>query len=256
MLNLKKVAVGMLFALTVSGTVQADEIVLAADVWPPFICKPDSAKQGYMVDIAKKVFGAKGHKVVYKELPWSRAVKTCRKGDLTGILGAAFGDAKDFVFPKEELAKLENFAFVLKDSTWDYKNADSLKEVKLGVIQDYDYGVATMKYLKANKGSKMIQYVSGNDPLKKNIKKLKAKRIDALIEVKPVFDYVVKELGWSDAFKAAGSDGEADPVYIAFSPANPKSKEYAKILSDGIVELRKSGELAKILGEYGQKDWK
>ena len=113
-----------------------------------------------------------------------------------------------------------------------------------------------MKYIKANKGSKMIQFVSGNDPLAKNIKKLAAKRVDVVIEVKPVFDSIASELGLADKFKAAGSDGNPSPIYICFSPANPKSKEYAKILSDGVIEMRKSGELAKILSAYGQKDWK
>jgi polar amino acid transport system substrate-binding protein len=45
-------------------------------------------------------------------------------------------------------------------------------------------------------------------------------------------------------------------VYIAFSPGNPKSQEYAQILSKGIQQLRASGELATILKKYGMSDWK
>ncbi|MCP4722513.1 MAG: amino acid ABC transporter substrate-binding protein, partial [Desulfobacteraceae bacterium] len=105
-------------------------------------------------------------------------------------------------------------------------------------------------------GSAKIDILGGDDPLKKNILKLKAKRIDVLIEAKAVFDHTVKAMGMADLFRPAGSDGEADPVYIAFSPKHPKSKEYAKMLSDGIEELRQSGELAKILAKYGQADWK
>jgi len=256
MLNVKKTVVGILIALTVSGASHADDIVLAADVWPPFINKPGAEQAGYMVEVAQKVFAKKGHKIVFKEQPWSRAVNLCRKGDIPGIVGAAVGDAPDFVFPKEELGILDNYMFTLKDSTWTYKGGDSFKSVKLGLIQDYEYGEETMKYIKANKGSKMIQFVSGNDPLAKNIKKLAAKRVDVVIEVKPVFDSIASELGLADKFKAAGSDGNPSPIYICFSPANPKSKEYAKILSDGVIEMRKSGELAKILSAYGQKDWK
>jgi len=256
MLNVKKILAGMMLALTVSGTAQADEIVLGADVWPPFIGKPGSDMPGYMIEVAEKVFAAKGHKIVFKEMPWSRAVNICRKGEIAGIAGAAVGDAEDFVFPKEALGKLENYAFVLKDSTWKFDGVESLKKVKLGLIQDYDYGTAVNEYTKSTKDPKMIQFVGGTTPLEMNIKKLKAKRIDVVIECKPVFEYVSKDLGMADNFKSAGSDGEADPVYIAFSPANPKSKEYAKILSDGTAEMRKSGELAKILAKYGQKDWK
>jgi len=154
MLNMKKVVVGLVCALTVSGAAHADEIVLAADVWPPFVGKPGSDMEGYMVDVAKKVFADKGHTIVFKEVPWSRAVKTCRKGDIPGILGAAVGDAPDFVYPKEELGKLENYAFTLKDSAWEYKSVDSYNDVTIGVIQDYDYGKSLNEYLNANKGSK------------------------------------------------------------------------------------------------------
>lgn len=256
MFNVKKTLAGMMLALTVSGAAQADEIVLGADVWPPFIGKPGSDMPGYMLEVAEKVFAAKGHKIVFKEMPWSRAVKICRKGSIAGIAGAAVGDAEDFVFPEEPLGELENYAFVLADSSWKYDGAESLKKVKIGLIQDYDYGTEVNEYVKVNKDPKMVQFVTGNDPLEMNIKKLKAKRIDVVIECKPVFEYVSKDMGLADKFKSAGSDGEADPVYIAFSPANPKSKEYAKILSDGTAEMRKSGELAKILTKYGQKDWK
>jgi len=36
----------------------------------------------------------------------------------------------------------------------------------------------------------------------------------------------------------------------------PLNKAIAKMLSNGIIDLRKSGELKKILDRYGVKDWK
>jgi polar amino acid transport system substrate-binding protein len=45
-------------------------------------------------------------------------------------------------------------------------------------------------------------------------------------------------------------------LYVAFSPHNPNSKVYAEILSKKMIDLRKSGKLAKILAPYGLKDWK
>lgn len=238
-----------------AGVAVADEISLVTDVWPPFT---DEAGEnpGYMVEVAQKIFTKNGHTITYETMAWSRAVKITRAGKKDAIVGAAVGDAEDFVFHEEALGQLENYFFVRKDSDWKYENIDSLKTVKVGVILDYDYGAAFMEYMNANKGSGKIDIMGGDDPLKKNILKLKAKRIDTMIEVKPVFDHTVKEMGVADLFKSAGSDGEADPVYIAFSPKNPKSKEYAKILSDGIKEMRQSGELATILAKYGQKDWK
>ena len=194
-----------------TGIAFADEIVLGTDVWPPFTDEAGD-NPGYMVEVAQKIFSQNGHTLVYKTMAWSRAVQITRKGQMDGIVGAAVGDAEDFVFPEEELGKLENYYFVRKDSTWKYENIDSLKSVKVGVILDYDYGTKFMEYMKSNKGTGKIDILGGDDPLKKNILKLKAKRIDVLIEVKPVFDHTVKKMGMADLFKAAGSDGEADPI--------------------------------------------
>ena len=44
-------------------------------------------------------------------------------------------------------------------------------------------------------------------------------------------------------------------VYIAFSPANKKSAEYAAILDRGVERLRASGELDEIMAHYGLEDW-
>jgi len=45
-------------------------------------------------------------------------------------------------------------------------------------------------------------------------------------------------------------------LYIAFSPKNPKSKEYAKLITDGIEQMRLSGELSQILAKYKLTDWR
>jgi hypothetical protein len=42
-------------------------------------------------------------------------------------------------------------------------------------------------------------------------------------------------------------------VYVVFSPANQKSQEYTKILSEGIKALR---DFQQILAKYGLQDWK
>ena len=49
---------------------------------------------------------------------------------------------------------------------------------------------------------------------------------------------------------------EKAKIYLAFSPKNPKSKSYARLISKGIIEMRASGDLQKILDKYGMRDWK
>jgi polar amino acid transport system substrate-binding protein len=44
-------------------------------------------------------------------------------------------------------------------------------------------------------------------------------------------------------------------LFIAFSPKEPKAKIYANILAKETKEMRKSGELKKILATYNLTDW-
>ncbi len=246
----------ILFFSLISLNAHADRITIVSDEWCPINCKPGSEKPGFMVEFAQQIFIKAGHQLEYIQEPWERAVAESRKGEHTGIIGAYQGDAPDFIFPENEQAMIGNSFFVGKDKPWIYTGIDSLSKVNLGIIRGYDYGKEINDYIQANKDTLKVQANGGEDALEKNIKKLLAGRIDAIIENNYVFSFKINQMGVADKFKLAGVAIKPDKAYIAFSPANPKSKEYAEILSKGMEELRKSGELAAIMKKYGLQDWK
>lgn len=251
--------VGALLSLGAAASTPAvaDVISLRADEWCPYNCAPGDAKPGYMVEIAKKVFEAAGHPIDYQILNWARAIEETRAGKFTGIVGAAKGDAEDFVFPEEALGASINVFAVRKADTWTYDGIPSLSGRSLGAVRDYSYGDVIDKYIEANKGSATkIQVASGDNALEINLRKLQKGRLDTVVEGDYVLKYTLAKLGMDNDIKVAGADAEADPIYIAFSPANPKSQEYAALLTKGLAELRASGQLQEILGKYGLKDWK
>lgn len=102
----------------------------------------------------------------------------------------------------------------------------------------------------------MIQVMTGNQPLRRNVMKLLNKRIDAIVDNEAVILNIAREMGVSDQIRLAGYGSEPAYIYIAFSPVLPNSQRYAKLLSDGIVQLRNNSQLNKILFRYGLKDWK
>lgn len=238
----------------------ADEVVLAGDVWCPINCEPDSDKPGYMIEIARQALAPHGHTVVYRVLPWARAIEEARRGDINGIIGAFKEDAPDFVFPEVEQSMLGDEFFVKKDSSWRYTGIDSLKDVSLAVILDYAYTDELDPYVQANlKDSSKIQAVAGDDALPINIRKLLKGRVEVVVESASVFWYTAATMGVADKLEEAGAVPEKTETYLAFSPAPAlaeKSAEYAKLLSEGTQKLRESGELAKILAKYNLKDWR
>ena len=57
------------------------------------------------------------------------------------------------------------------------------------------------------------------------------------------------------AIVGAANEDAPDSIFVAFSPADAKSKDYAQILGQGMDELRRSGKLKAILSKYGMEDW-
>ncbi|MBP9838167.1 MAG: transporter substrate-binding domain-containing protein [Proteobacteria bacterium] len=236
----------------------ADEIRLRADTWPPFNASPTSALPGYMVEVAKIVFEKVGHKIDYQIAPWNRSILDAEKGNIDGIIAAAVGDAPKLLFPSEPLGRVEEAIFVKANNPWKYTDSESLKTQKIGIISDYSYGDKFDEYIKANKEDKAkIEVLAGDEALNQSIKKLSLGRVTAIFCVPQVFYQTVNDLKINkDDFIQAGSSGDKDDLFIAFSPAKESSKKYAEILSNGINELRASGELKKILDKYELKDWK
>ncbi len=236
----------------------ADTIILAADPWMPYNGQSDSSNPGYCIEIAKAVFQKAGHKVTYQVLPFSRAIQDASNGKVNGVVGAAKTDVPDFIFPVNEIGISSSKFFVKKNSTWKYDGVKSLKNEKLGVVQDYTYGDETFDGFveeSIKNHSTNVEVARGDAPLEKLINMLLADRISVVVEDGLVMQYTLKHLGKTNDIKLASSLSDASKVYIAFPPNNPKSKEYAKILSDGISDMRASGELKKIMVKYGLTDW-
>lgn len=241
--------------LALAGGAQAATISIVADEWCPYNCTPGSDKPGYMIEIAQKVLGEAGHTIDYRNMPWSRAIEEARRGKFDAIVGAAQGDAPDFVFPSAKLGVSANVLMVKAGNPWRYTDMASLATVSLGTIRDYSYGDELDAYIgEHEKDPKRVQVASGDSALETNFKKLDAGRIDVLVEDRNVVEYHLAGSGQAASFGVAGDLGE-DDLYIAFSPANPNAAEYARLIDEGVRKLRASGELAAILARYGLKDW-
>ena len=94
----------VLLSVLLAPAARADVITLRADEWCPYNCAENSDRPGYAVEIAREVFGRAGHSVEYRTMAWSRALQECRKGLVTGVVGAAHTEVPDFIFPQEPVA--------------------------------------------------------------------------------------------------------------------------------------------------------
>lgn len=243
--------------LSISATAQADTISIRGDAWCPYNCDPKDPKPGYMIEIAKEVFEKAGHTVDYQTLTWARALEQVKAGQFTAAVGAAQDDAPELVYGKEALGNSSNTFAIRADDSFVFKDIGSLEGKSIGVINGYAYTDVIDAYIEKNKSDpKKIQAASGDDAMTTNLNKLVAKRIDMVIDDGNVLTNQILAQKLEGKAKVIESPLPSTDVYIAFSPANPKSKDYAALLDKGLDEMRKSGKLATILAKYGVKDWK
>lgn len=245
-------SISLLFAVAPSAA-KADSILIVSDQWCPYTCVPKSSHPGYLIQIARAVFKEHGIKVEYRNLPWSRAIGDTRGGRANAIAGALKDDAPDFIFPTQEIG-FNKFGFFTYGTPWKYDGERSLQGQIFGTAKGYSYGKVIDKFI--TDGIIKTDVSHGVTPLRQNIYKARAGRISILIAETFVFTHTAQALGLNQGFRYAGSPDPGTPMYIAFSPALRPSARHANILSDGIRKLRSSGQLDKILAQYGLKDWK
>ncbi|MBC7714060.1 MAG: transporter substrate-binding domain-containing protein [Rhizobacter sp.] len=246
----------LLLAILYFSSLHATTITIRTDLWCPYACDPKSERPGFMVEVAKEIFLKKGYTVDYNIMNWARAIGDVKNGTYDGLLGCNKADAEGFVIPEIPTGVTTSYYYTLKNNAWTYKDKNSLKGVKIGIINDYSYGDEIDKLVKEKNSS--LKIVSGEEPLNRLIQMTENKRLDGFVENPLVLAYTLKKMKKEESmFKVSSKDVANDPdLFIAFSPANPKSKEYAKILDEGMIELRKSGRLKEILLKYGLNDWK
>lgn len=251
---MKKLLMFVLFSMFICQNLFADEINIAADPWCPYDCEAGSEKPGFMIEFAKHIFEKAGHKVIYKNQPWTRVLKHTGSGKINGAVGAFISDAPDHIFPKEEMGISKTPFYVKKGSAWKFEGISSLEDIAIGVIRGYSYGDKLDAYIKKNQGNNARVQISNE--LDNLAKKLLKGRIDAFPEDSMVAGWYFKQNKLTDKFKTAGLVAEPENVYIAFSPKLKSSHEYVKIIDKGMKQLRESGEINKILSRYGLNDWK
>jgi polar amino acid transport system substrate-binding protein len=234
----------------------SETITIVADDWCPYNCEPNSALPGYVVEIVGEIFGKAGYNLEYRSVPWARALKEVLAGTYEGAIAATSKELPDGIFPQEELGYYSNYFIIRKGDAWRFISMESLKSVRLGAIKNYNYGKALNSFIEKNKDSMAVQVLAGNNAVERNLKKLLQNKIDVYLEDRQVAHHMAKKMGILDKIDFGGIQGRPIALYVGFSPANPESNKYARILSEGIVEMRKSGRLAEILGKYGLGDWK
>lgn len=241
----------LLLLTSLSARADLPELKIASDPWCPITCERENTpnqQEGIFIDVLREAFAGK-FKVSYEPLNWARALQETRKGQYNAIAGALVKDAPDFVFPSTPIYEQKSCFYVSTSSGWAYKNNASLKAKKLGVVRDYTYGEPIDSYINKNiKDNNIIDITSGTKTTENLINKLNASRVDVIVEDKTVMEYFLKQNS-NITIKNAGCISPL-PLFVAFSPSIPQSKELAKQLSEAVKKMKSNGKITEIVNRY------
>ena len=241
-------------AILFSSAAIADEVNIVSDRWYPYNGIPDSNQPGYVIEIAQYSLAKAGHTVKYEVESWADSLNLVRQGKKDCVIGAYKSEAPDFVFPEQHMGTVQLVFIKRKDFDWQYDGVESLKKVRLGAKPNYNYSGDIGNYIDTPNNPQVF-LTSGKYALEYNLTSLVNENLDVVMEAKSVLLASIKKHGWIDETEFAGTTGKIYKIHFACSPKNKNSKEYTRLFSEGLKELRDSGQLHYILNKYGLTDW-
>lgn len=242
----------MLFSFSLFA--QSDVLTIRADAWYPMNGDPHAPNPGYMIDLAKVILEPEGIEVEYQISPWKRAVYVALSGNIDCIVGATTEEAKGLLLPKQSWGIAISGIYIHSDDHWRVTDLEDLLNRKTGLVTGYEYGGKLDKFFEKNKG-RAFQFVSGQDPLKLNLSKLLANKIDGILETTSVMDAYIKANDLQGKVINGGEIGPRLPRYIACTEKYARTRKAIQLFNTALPRMRANGELANILGAYGLSDW-
>jgi len=242
------------FAICAAIPAKSAEIVAVSDEWCPYNCEPDSDRPGYVVEVAAEILADAGHTLKYLKVPWARALLGMKRGRYHIALGAYKRPGRKFIYPSETVGKSVIGFITNLNSKWTFNNIDSLRSIKSGIIRGYAYNPVLDKFYAANPS--FVKLAHGSNALERSIKSLLRGEVENVVGDVNVLQEKSRQLNKSHRVRSAGSLKGGEDLYLAISDRTPEANRLADFISKGIVALRKSGHLDKILQKYGVRDWK
>ena len=220
------------------------KINLSATEWPPYYGK-DLKNNGFITEIIRAVFRRVGYEVAVDFLPWKRALHDTKAGKYDGLFTVWYRKEREqwFVFSRA-LPPNEVVLFKRKDKNISFKNYQSLKPYRIGVVRGYatppGFDEAKLKTSEVN-----------SDEL--NLRKLHKDRIDLALTDKITGMHIIKKK-MPEAADALEWMQPSLHIEIQHLVISKKAKNYQKKLQDfnrGLEQLEQDGTLKAILEAHG-----
>jgi polar amino acid transport system substrate-binding protein len=260
---LYKLAFSIAFLWTFSLHANDKSIRVRADTWCPYNCDPLShIKQGSMIEILRHALEPAGYTIDYDVMPWEESLNAGRKGDIDAVVGLTMADGGGFQLPSEPQGIGITCFYGKKGGPLDragfrLSRIEQLLSQRIVVPSGYLFVESLQKHLDTYKDdSKKILWVSSSWPLVDAYRAVFSGEADLFPENEAVINNLMISLGIRGGGQIVSLGClEGENLYVGFSQKRADASILAELVSKKMGEMRKSGELSRILTRYGQKDW-
>ncbi|WP_354625750.1 transporter substrate-binding domain-containing protein [Psychromonas sp. MME2] len=245
----------LLSLILFSATILAAETIRFTTIdYCPLTCDPtkDDGKEGIMTDVVRAAFEEAGYKIELEIMPYARAVKAVTDGKYDGVVVVGKNYAPTLIYPQNNTITQRMMFMVKPTNHWRYTGYQSLLSVNatMTITKGFDYGDNDINHFVASKPTNLVS-LNGSKTAQRGFELLQLERVDTYLEGDLIALYNIAKYGYTHNFIVAGFSTRVFEDYTAFNPHSPNAVKYAKILSNKISQLQKSGEFKNILAKYG-----
>lgn len=227
------------------------KITLASDYRCPYICNEQDPNPGYYIELARKIFAIYDIEVEYVLLPWSEILEKAASGEIDGVLGITQNYSSDLVTARVPQSRNVLSVFTNQNNIWRYDGIDSLKSLKLTMVEDRDLVDDLKQYINVYYLRKPESFLFADTKYAsiESIENLHQGLADILIEDEVVVNYYVNSNN-SNIKNAGKLTLEPINMYIAFSKNLENSDQYIKMIEEGMNSLINIGDVNYLKKKY------
>ncbi len=257
MAGLRRVLAGLLLSGLAPACLAAEEVALATLDWPPYVGQqlPDG---GPVHAIVAEALARSGLQLKAAYRPWARAMEITRQGRMAGLFPEYLAEERrqDFLFsdpfpggPIVLYRRTEDaLDFAVDPASEPDKALRALSFLRFGVVRGYANTAAfdAADYLHKEEAT--------SDEI--NLKKLAYGRVDLVVIDQLVAEYLLAGplLEYAARLEPMLPALEHKDLYVAFSRAHPRARDYCEAFNRGLQVMREEGRLDALLQQHGLAD--
>lgn len=232
----------ILFCTSLSAA-ETRSLVIASLEHPPYVTETLQGK-GWAWELAEKAFISQGYKVDLKVLPWSRALKMAKLGQVDAIyLANKSPEREEWAYFSDRFGDEEAVLWKRTDLNFSFETLSELKVFRVGGLRSS----FQQRYLES-KGLEVI----GLNNFTQGLRMLHLKRIDLLIADKLVATHLLNGLPQTlrDNLNYIMPPVNTAGLFLAAPFKVKNHKEIVDAFNRGLDIIRSTGEYSRILEKY------